>query len=45
MVRIRLPPAAGLQNAAKRLDTGKLSSGSEEDQNILGCVKQVSLRR
>ena len=23
------------------MDTGKLSSGSEEDQNILICVKQV----
>ena len=31
--------------AAKRLDTGKLSFGSEEDQNILICVKQVALRR
>ena len=33
------------KNAAKRLDTGKLSSGSKEDQNILICVKQVALRR
>ena len=31
---------ASLQNAAKRLDTGKLSSGSEEDQNILRCVSR-----
>src|SRR6516162_4385342 len=31
--------------AAKRLDTGKLSFGSEEDQNILICVRQVALRR
>jgi hypothetical protein len=33
-----------LQNAAKRLHTGKLSPGSEEDQNILICVKQVTHR-
>jgi hypothetical protein len=44
-VRIRLPPAARLQKEAKRFDTGKLSSDSEEDQNILICVKQVTLRR
>ena len=34
-----------LQNAAKRLHTGKLSPGSEEDQNILIRVKQVTHRR
>ena len=33
------------KNAAERLDTGKLSSGSEEGQNIVVCVKQVTLRR
>ena len=44
-VRIPLPPARGLQNAAERLDTGKLSSGSEKDQNILIYVNQVTLRR
>jgi len=37
--------AGSLQNAAKRWETGKLSSGSEEDQNILICVKQVTRRR
>jgi hypothetical protein len=45
MVRSRLPPAARLQKEAKRFDTGKLSSDSEEDQNILIRVKQVTLRR
>jgi len=43
MIRIHLPPAVSLQNAAKRLDTGKLSS--EENQNILICVKPVTFRR
>jgi NAD(P)-dependent dehydrogenase (short-subunit alcohol dehydrogenase family) len=43
--RIRLPPTGDLQNAAERLDTGKLSSGSEENQNILIDVSQITLRR
>jgi hypothetical protein len=30
---------------SKRLDIGKLSSASEENQNILIGVKQVALRR
>ena len=44
---VRNPALSGgsLQNAAKRLHTGKPSPGSEEDQNILICVKQVTLRR
>jgi hypothetical protein len=44
---LRNPALSGgsLQNAAKRLHTRKLSPGSEEDQNILICVKQVALRR
>jgi len=45
MVRTRVPPTGSLQNAAERLDTGKLSSGSEKDQNILIYVNQVTLRR
>ncbi len=36
---IHLPPAGSLQNAAKRLDTGKLSSGSEPGAYtvLVGC--------
>jgi hypothetical protein len=45
-VRIRFPPAGSLRNAQPNaLNIVKLSSGSEEDQNILICVKQVALRR
>jgi hypothetical protein len=44
---VRNPALSGgsLQNAAKRLHTSKPSPGSEEDQNIVIRVKQVTHRR